>query len=45
MKITALQLDSAWEDPLANFARVRAMLADAPLEPGGLLVLPEMFAT
>ncbi len=45
MKITALQLDSVWEDPRANFARVRAMLVDAPLEPGGLLVLPEMFAT
>lgn len=45
MKISAVQLDIAWEDKAANFARVRALLAAAPPEPGSLIVLPEMFAT
>ena len=45
MQIVACQLDIAWEDKAANFRRVRAMLADARIEPGALVVLPEMFAT
>ena len=45
MKISAVQLDIAWEDKAANFARVRALLAAAPPEPGSLIVLPEMFAS
>ena len=45
VKIAAVQLDIAWEDKAANFARVRALLAAAPPEPGSLIVLPEMFAT
>ena len=44
MKIAAVQLDIAWEDKAANFARVRALLAAAPPEPDSLIVLPEMFA-
>lgn len=44
MKIAAVQLDIAWEDKAANFAKVRALLAAAPPEPESLIVLPEMFA-
>jgi predicted amidohydrolase len=45
MQIVACQLDIAWEDKPANFARARALLAGAGLRPGALVVLPEMFAT
>lgn len=45
MHIHAVQLDSIWEDKTASFARVRALLAGAPPQPGSLIVLPEMFAT
>jgi len=45
MQIVACQLDIAWEDKPANFARVRAMLAEGDVRPGALVVLPEMFAT
>ena len=45
MRATIVQLDIVWEDPAANFARVRALLAGNPPSPGGLVVLPETFAT
>lgn len=45
MHLYAVQLDSVWEDKAANFAKVRALLADAAPLPGSLIVLPEMFAT
>jgi omega-amidase len=45
MQIVACQLDIAWEDKAENFRRVRAMLAETTIEPGALVVLPEMFAT
>lgn len=45
MKVVALQLNVAWEDKPANFARVRSLLSAAPPEPGSLVALPEMFAT
>jgi omega-amidase len=45
MKVVMIQLDSVWEDPTANFAKVDALLAANPPEPGSLLVLPEMFST
>jgi predicted amidohydrolase len=45
MKVHAVQQDIVWEDKLANFARVRELLAAAKPEPGSLIVLPEMFAT
>ena len=45
MKITAIQLDSVWEDPCANFAKIERMLAATPPAEGSLIVLPEMFAT
>ena len=45
MNVVALQLDSVWEDPMANYAKVERLLRAHPPEPGSLLVLPEMFAT
>ncbi len=45
MRLTAVQLDIAWEDRAANVSRVRSLLAGSPPAAGGLLVLPEMFAT
>ncbi len=45
MNIAAIQLDSAWEDPHANFAKIDSLLAASPPAEGTLIVLPEMFAT
>lgn len=45
MRITLVQLDSVWENKPANFAKVRALLAQSPPAPGGMIVLPEMFST
>ena len=45
MNIAAVQLDSVWEDPRANFAKVTRLLDTTPPAPGSLVVLPEMFAT
>ena len=45
MHIAAIQLDSVWEDPRANFAKVERLLAASPPAEGSLIVLPEMFAT
>ncbi len=44
MRAHLVQLDIAWEDPEKNFQRVRDLLAGAPVSPGDLIVLPEMFA-
>lgn len=45
MQIHLVQFDIAWEDPDANFAQVEQMLGAAPVQPGDLVVLPEMFDT
>lgn len=45
MNITAVQLDVVWEDPEANFERVRQLLGRTPPPPGSLILLPEMFST
>jgi predicted amidohydrolase len=45
MQALAVQLDIAWEDKPANFAKVRRLLDAARPQPGSLIVLPEMFAT
>ena len=45
MNVAVLQLDITWENKAANYAKVRALLAAAHLQPGTLVVLPEMFAT
>ena len=43
MRAHLVQLDIAWEDRDANIARVEELLADAPIQPGDLVVLPELF--
>ncbi len=45
MQIIACQMDVAWEDKAANHAHVRSLLAGASIEPGALIVLPEMCTT
>ncbi|MCB9567864.1 MAG: carbon-nitrogen family hydrolase [Myxococcales bacterium] len=44
MRIAAVQSDIAWEDPEANFARLRPRIAAAAAADARLVVLPEMFA-
>ena len=45
MNVAAVQFDIVWEDPPANFQKVRRLLDSARVEPEALVVLPEMFAT
>lgn len=45
MRAHLVQLDIAWEDHAANFARVDRLLTHAPVGAGDLIVLPEMFST
>lgn len=40
-----VQLDIAWESPDANFRRAAQLLDSATVEPGDLVLFPEMFAT
>jgi len=40
-----IQLDIAWEDKAANHARIGELVARAEIEPGDLILLPEMFDT
>ncbi len=44
MKIAALQTDIIWEDPSANFKRLRPQITIAAAARARLVVLPEMFA-
>lgn len=45
MKVHLVQIDSAWEDRAANYAKARRLIATASPQPGSLIVLPETFAT
>jgi len=45
MRAHLVQFDIAWEDPDANYEKVEAMLSNHPIEPGDLVLLPEMFDT
>jgi omega-amidase len=45
MRVAGVQLDIAWEDKAANYAKVRTLVAAAKLPREALVVLPEMFAT
>jgi omega-amidase len=45
MRVYCCQHDIQWEDRSANHRRVSGLLKDAPLEPGSLVLLPEMFAS
>jgi predicted amidohydrolase len=44
MRTALLQTDIVWEDPAANFERLRPRLREAAAAGARLLVLPEMFA-
>jgi len=45
MHVACCQFDIVWENKPANYAKVEAMIAQAALPTGTLLLLPEMFAT
>jgi len=45
MRVAALQLDIAWENPQETFRRVEAVAVDAADRGARVLALPEMFAT
>ena len=45
MQLIAVQHDIVWQDKPANHARVRQLLSTVAVQPGALIVLPEMFAT
>lgn len=45
MQAHLVQMDIRWEDRAANHARAAGLLAQAAVEPGDLIVLPEMFDT
>jgi predicted amidohydrolase len=40
-----VQMDIVWEDRSANYRKVRSLLSNTRVEPGDLVVLPEMFDT
>jgi predicted amidohydrolase len=44
MRVAAIQSDIVWEDPTANFERLRPWLATAAAAGARLVALPEMFA-
>lgn len=45
MKIYAVQLNIEWREKQRNFTKVETLLQSSQVEPGSLVVLPEMFAT
>lgn len=45
MHLIACQYDIQWENREANFDKVRQLLSEIQIEPGSLIVLPEMFAS
>ena len=45
MNVTLCQTDIEWEDKPTNFGKISRLLRSQPPPEGGLLVLPEMFAT
>lgn len=45
MRAHLVQLDIVWEDRPANHAKTRALLRSAGVNPGDLVVLPELFDT
>jgi len=45
MNVIGVQLDTVWEDKAANHAKLADLLRDKCLQPGTLVVLPEMWAT
>ena len=45
MQIVAVQMKMAWEDKAANHQRLRELLTGTSIQPGALVIVPEMFET
>lgn len=45
MRAHLIQMDIAWEEPEANYEKVRQLVRAAAPDPGDLVLLPEMFDT
>ena len=45
MDVFCCQLDPAWEDKASNFESLTRLLSSHSIQPGSLIILPEMFAT
>lgn len=45
MQIVAVQMNMAWEDKPANHQKLRQLLAGTNIQPGALVIVPEMFET
>jgi len=45
MIVLGVQLDIIWEDKRANHRKVRTLLEKQSIQPGSMIVLPEMFST
>lgn len=45
LTLYCIQSDIVWEDKATNFDRIQSLVRAANPKPGGLIVLPEMFAT
>lgn len=45
MKIVSVQLNMEWQDKQVNLASAQRLVAESGVQPGSLIVLPEMFAT
>lgn len=45
LKLYLVQMEAVLNDKAANFEKVRKLFAQTDIAPGGLIILPEMFAT
>ncbi len=45
MNVVGVQFNIIWEDKRANYNKVRMLLENQSIEPGSLIILPEMFST
>ena len=45
MQIVAVQMNMAWQDKAANHARLRELLSGTEIQPGALIIAPEMCET
>lgn len=45
MQVVSVQMDMMWQDKVANHAKPAQLLQGIAVEPGSLILLPEMFAT
>lgn len=45
MQIVAVQMNMVWEDKPANHQKLRDLLAGTVIEPGALVIVPELFET